>query len=307
MRKFSALLLILCLITGITACGGSKTKIETKEDVKLYFLEKDTSKLVTEDAQVINSKGIEDSVGQVMTLLLAGPKNAENRKVVREGAQLIASGVGEEGNASVNLSKEFYNEKGIDDILAATSIVKSLCSLSGVRSVIILVEGKPIVGPSGEKLGYLTEDDLVFDITASSQNEVNVTLYFSDSEALHFLRETRRIKAPTGESVEKLIVSELIKGPKGSGAVKTIPVETKIRSVETKDGVCFVNLSNEFLTKHSGGTAGEYMTVYSIVNSLTELSNVDKVQFLIEGEKKDVFIHFTFNEPFERDVSMIKK
>ena len=49
------------------------------------------------------------------------------------------------------------------------------------------------------------------------------------------------------------------------------------------------------------------MTVYSIVNSLTEISGVDKVQFLIEGQKKDVFIHLIFNEPFSRDQELIQK
>ena len=78
-------------------------------------------------------------------------------------------------------------------------------------------------------------------------------------------------------------------------------------SVETKEGVCFVNLSKEFITKHPGGTSAEIMTVYSIVNSLTELINVNKVQFLIDGEIKELFNHIVINEPLERDVSYIIK
>ena len=71
--------------------------------------------------------------------------------------------------------------------------------------------------------------------------------------------------------------------------------------------ICFVNFSSEFVTKHSGGSAGEAMTVYSIVNSLTELKNVDKVQFLVEGNKIDVYKHLEFNEPFPRDETWIKQ
>ena len=68
-----------------------------------------------------------------------------------------------------------------------------------------------------------------------------------------------------------------------------------------------MNLSSDFVTKNNVGTAAERMTIFSIVNSLTELSNVDKVQFLIEGEKKEVYHHMIFNEPIERDISMIQK
>ena len=49
------------------------------------------------------------------------------------------------------------------------------------------------------------------------------------------------------------------------------------------------------------------MTVYSIVNSLTELPSVKKVQFLIEGEKREVYLHMAFDTPIERDEEMITK
>ena len=76
--------------------------------------------------------------------------------------------------------------------------------------------------------------------------------------------------------------------------------------METKEGICFVNLSKEFKTTHIGGTSAETMTIYSIVNTLGELDSVEKVQFLIEGQKEDEYIHFIFNEPFQPDPTLIK-
>jgi germination protein M len=87
----------------------------------------------------------------------------------------------------------------------------------------------------------------------------------------------------------------------------TIPSEVKLINIETKEGICFVNFSEDLITKHWGGTAGEIFTIYSIVNSLTELDYIDKVQFLIEGKKQETFTHMIFNEPFERDESLIKE
>ena len=43
------------------------------------------------------------------------------------------------------------------------------------------------------------------------------------------------------------------------------------------------------------------MTIYSIVNTLTELDNIQRVQFLIEGQKSESFIHMMINEPFESE------
>lgn len=304
MKKIIAFLLAFVMVFSLSACAPKEEKVT--EEISLYFAGKSSSNLIYEKYEIVNAKSKKESVEKTMEALLAGPKNKENNRVIREGTKLISTSVDNMGKATVNLSREFYNESNVYDILSASSIVKSLCSINGIESVTILVESMPLVSPTGEELGSLSEKDLVFDITATEQNEVNVKLYFSDNEAMYFVKENRKINVPTGESAEKLIVAELIKGPTKEKAIKSIPTETKIRSVETKDGICFVNLSNEFITKHSGGSSAEYMTIYSIVNSLTELSHIDKVQFLIEGEKKDTLVHFTLNEPFERDEAMIK-
>lgn len=61
-------------------------------------------------------------------------------------------------------------------------------------------------------------------------------------------------------------------------------------------------MSGDFVVKHTGGSVGEWFTIYSIVNSLTELDNIKKVQFLIEGEKQQDFKgHMDFSKPFEAD------
>lgn len=50
------------------------------------------------------------------------------------------------------------------------------------------------------------------------------------------------------------------------------------------DGVCYVNLSSEFLEQPYN--VSSEATIYSIVNSLVEFSNVNKVQILVDGESE---------------------
>jgi len=49
------------------------------------------------------------------------------------------------------------------------------------------------------------------------------------------------------------------------------------------------------------------MTLFSIVNTMTELPGIEKVQFLIEGQKQDAYIHVAFSEPFKRNNSIIQR
>ena len=50
----------------------------------------------------------------------------------------------------------------------------------------------------------------------------------------------------------------------------------------SENGVCIVNFDGAIETAVSGIT--ENVTVYSIVNSLTELDNIKQVQILVNGE-----------------------
>ncbi len=307
--KKRLLFLLLAGLLLLTACNGSKeptTPVATnQETVVLYFANSQGTDLIPVNLDVYEKTPAE-LPAFVVEKLLEGPSNPELKQAVRTGTRLLSIAK-EQSLAKVDLSKEFYHEESIYDVLALSSVVKSLCSIKGIDSVLVTIEGQPLLSTDGTELGILKESDVVFDADALTEDESNVTLYFSDLNAEYLVREIRRLKVPRGEALEKIVVAELIHGPKGEAAGRTIPQETKIRSIETKDKVCFVNLSSEFVTKNNVGIAAEQLTIYSIVNSLTELSNIDKVQFLIEGEKKDVYHHMIFNEPIERDISMIQK
>ena len=88
----------------------------------------------------------------------------------------------------------------------------------------------------------------------------------------------------TNVSMERLIVEEMISGPSGQveGIYPTINSSTKILGVTTKDGICYVNLDANFLKVENN--VSNQLAIYSVVNSLVELPNVNKVQILINGE-----------------------
>ena len=83
-------------------------------------------------------------------------------------------------------------------------------------------------------------------------------------------------------------------GPSGQieGLYPVINPETKIINILTKDGICYVNLDSSFLTVVNN--VSTEVAVYSIVNSLVELDNINKVQILVNGEVPSTFSNSTF-------------
>ncbi|MDD2585639.1 MAG: GerMN domain-containing protein [Syntrophomonadaceae bacterium] len=136
-----------------------------------------------------------------------------------------------------------------------------------------------------------------------------VVLYFGDDEAMYLIPEKRTIKI---NSTDKLpagaIINELIEGPHDKSLRPTIPKEAKLISAKVEDKIAYVDFTEEIRTKHWGGSAGETMTIASIVNTLTELDDIDKVQILIGGEKQDTLVgHWYIGEPIERIEDTIKE
>lgn len=86
----------------------------------------------------------------------------------------------------------------------------------------------------------------------------------------------------------RAILAELIKGP-GTDSIfnSTIPSGTLVRDVKIDGDVVSVSFSEELVRNHWGGSIGEEMTIYSIVNTLTELPFVKKVKILVDGEELD--------------------
>ena len=137
-----------------------------------------------------------------------------------------------------------------------------------------------------------------------------VVLYFSDDQAMYLVGEKRNIEEVTA----KAIILELIKGPsrlEGEEELyETLPSKLELLDVQVKEGIASVDFSGDSLQAISGGSTGEGMALYSIINTLISDNNlgITKVQFLVDGKKVDsIKGHFDVSEPLSEDKDMIEK
>lgn len=134
-----------------------------------------------------------------------------------------------------------------------------------------------------------------------------LVLYFSDDQAMYLLPERRKAAVGKGETTGEAIVRELIKGPSGAGLKRTIPPETGLLSLSVENGVAYVDFSKGIRDSRYGGSAGESMLIYSIVNSLTELPEINQVQILVEGKKiESLYGHIGITEPLGPNPGLIQ-
>lgn len=305
-RIMCVVIVLILMIMFVSGCGNDHASKGVPYN--LYFSNLEKNNLVIEQRNII-SDGIEDTAKTIVEELIKGPEINTNLSLIPKETKLLGLEV-ENGVAMVNFSIGYFPSSADADVielLARYSIVHTLCDIDGIDKVKIFIDGIELTSSSGVPVGALGKEDVLLDSSATHNGEtIDVCLYFPDTNALNLYKEVRNVPV-IDNSVEKTIVMELIKGPETDELTSTIPAETKVISVETKENICFVNLSNEFVKNHANGSTAEVYTVYSIVNSLTELKDIESVQFLVEGEKVDVLRHMLLDAPYFRDESYIKK
>ena len=68
-----------------------------------------------------------------------------------------------------------------------------------------------------------------------------LTLYFSNRDGDALVKETQTVHYSSNISIEKLVIEHLLEKPKNAKGKSAIPSGTKLLSVTTVDGVCYVN------------------------------------------------------------------
>lgn len=298
MKKITAIFLAACILAAFSGCDGGKVKIG------LFFGSSDRRSLEEETAVIDEPATPEDEAKLAMEKLLSGPSEPEHTKVIPDGTNLISLKV-KDKTATVNLSQEFEkNDSGASRLLAIYSVVATLCSVDGINRVQLLVNGRPMkYSSSGEDIGLLSMNNVVTDDEIKRNQTAVVELYFGSDDGTGLIKQQRMIDIKDNESIEKTIVNELLAGPSKEG-VRLIPSDVKLLSVETKDKLCYVNLSKEFAAI---GDDVAYMAVYSVVNTLTgQWQQSDGVQILIEGERAERIGGVSLSEPLSFNENIIR-
>jgi len=305
-RKAIAVIVALLVLIPCAFLLYDSTVASGEETVELYFMSTDGTMKPTD--KEVQGETREDTLLTTLHALKEVPKTEGILATVPSDIEFKSIALVND-TAIIDVSSAYYKMTDTEEVICRSSLVWTLTSLDFVQGVSITVDGQPLRSVSGNAMGVMNRNNVIIhgEISAETTEYAILSLYFANSEKTDLAVEERVVEVNANQAREKTIVEQLIEGPKNADLTRTIPVETKIRDVTTtSDGTCYVDLTQDFVTKHSGGEMEELLTVYSIVNSLCELDYVKKVQFLVGGEKLEYYKgYLEFATPFT-SVSSLK-
>ena len=278
--------LMLCLLA-----GGSSVEVQNDPNTQsVYYLydisadetqlekvdynpEETTAEYMLKDMiQQMNQK--EDDVERISLL----PDDVQMNYSV-EGEVLV-----------VNFNSQYTQMSKAREILVRAGVVKTFLQVPGISAVRFTVENQDLTDSKGESVGEMTADTFA----EFSGNEPDAycsttfTLYFTDKDGQNLVKEQRTVRYRRSIPKERIVLEQLMKGPMEKGHYPTIPENTEILDVTIADRICYVAFDRVFSSYALD--VSEKIPVYSVVNTLLDALEADKVQITVgASDKLDIF------------------
>ena len=290
------LLIIFCL-------AGCKKDSYTNT-YNVYFANSDVNKLVSVSYGT-NQTDPNAIIGELLGKMNTAQKS-DDVVVIKKEYVSILKYEKSDNIANIYFDQQYYNMDATRQALYRGAVVRTLTQIDGVDYVMFYVDEVPVTYLDGTTIGMMSASDFIDaeDNNVSNLQWTDLTLYFANSKGDKLVKENFSVAFSRNVSIERAIVEQLIKGPDITTNGMTLPANLKLLNISVKDGICYVNLNSEFLTEIVNVSSS--IPIYSIVDSLCELSNIDKVQFLINGDSKKVYREsISLDAPFEMNTDII--
>ncbi len=303
MRKW---LWILLLAVPLLMAGCRKQQQVDESGYRIWYINQDETCLKYENKE-LQSKNEEGLLREMMEVMRETPTDDELKPVIPEDVELLDFDF-EHNQLYLDFSPEYKKMPKVYEVLCRAAIVRTMGQIDGVEYVDFQVNGEPLTDLEGKEIGLMNEDQFIENAgeEINAYKTADLTLYFANKAGDKLVGQRVAMEYNSNISLEKLIVEQLIAGPPFEGAYPTIPSETKLLNISIKDKICYVNLDEGFLG--TGYNVIESIPVYSIVNSLIENTDAQKVQISINGETNRMFREsINFDTIFEKNEGLIEQ
>ncbi len=308
---------ILCLtLTGCDTDGAASTATTELPEgsIRIYYINGDTCDFGTEVYALNPDNTTETQVKDILDQMFsstngintASTTNQQRSNVIASSMKMMDVKVkGGQVQITVNITNEQSDAYLV--VLSKAAITQTLCQLAEVDQVIFTIYDSTKMLDGGAAVEYYNDISFVDNEKEGGYLQKGIiTLYFADESGNMLLEYDKSVEITTDVSLEQLVIESLIAGPMRDGYYKTIPDGTTLKKISIKDGVCYVDLSSEF--NNTLDNCMDTVTIYSVVNSLCELPTINKVQFLINGEKQEFYREtIPFDGMFEKQDEIVKK
>lgn len=307
MRKKIVFFMAVMMLVSAVLCGCGKEQ-QPQGTFSISYLDKEQTKIVRMGYEPdANLSDTEILVRELIDVLSTDSGDVDYVRPIPEGVTVTQTLLKDDGDLKVYFNDAYYMMDAVQEMLCRLALVQTLTQVEGVDCLEFFVDHEPLLDTKGNQVGEMTVDDFVVNPgeQINSIQHASLDLYFSNPSGDGLLLETQRVYYNSNVSLEKLVIEHLIAGPKMNDAIASIPPETSLVNVSVADRICYVSLDDGFRTQNYN--VQEPIVIYSLVNSLTALPHIDKVQISVNGDTSGVYREgMALSTIYEEDLSYVR-
>ena len=298
--------LFLVMVLALSLIGCERKAPVDPNAFKLFYVNNSETGIVAVEYDIKSNKADTDAViGELVEQLGKMPERLQYEAPLTGDVNLIGYSLSDK-LLTLNFGIQYMDIGRTVEILDRAAIVRTFTQLDDIEYVNFQVEGTPLTDHYGNIIGNMSADTFIFNVgnEINTYEKVELKLFFSNEAGDKLVPVYRSVVYNSNISMERLAVEQIIKGPNTDICYPTISKDTKINSVNVRDGVCYVDFDQAFLTQPYSVSAE--VALYSIVNTIAEFSDVNKVAFSVNGEATFNFMDFEISGPYERNLDIIE-
>ena len=306
MKKRLFLFLMIFFSITLMACKKKEVKPLAENEYFIYYINTAMDTLVeSRYTSTYQKDDVAALVGDLIAQFLKVPDDLEALGALPD--KVTYQGFNIDGNILyLNFDTNYQNMDVSREVLARAALAKTLTQIESIEYISIRSGDQPLVNALGENVGLISSNNFINSVSnINSFEKATLLLYFADESGTKLVTESRDVFYDLNTSMERLIVDELMKGPSSTGLKATIPSDTKVVSVTMNEGICYVNFDEGFL--NTLPDVQDSITIYSIVDSLSELPSISRVQILINGKSDKKYNTISLGISVERNLDYLKE
>ena len=301
MKKFFSVLLLMAAAFLFASCGTG----EKESKYYIEYLNKDKTGIVQAEYEPV-AEDTDGLINEFLAALCSEPDDVDCRKPIPNDVEITKYSL-DGALLTLYFDADYLKMNEVEEVLCRAAIVRTMTQINGVDCLSFYVDEKSLTDANGKIIGTIYADSFVENPgeQINSSPKTTLTLYFSSKDGTKLVPETREVHYSSNISLEKLVMEQLMEGPKTKKKLATIPTGTKLITITVVDGVCYVNMDETFQNQNQ--EISEQVVLYSIVDSLTELSSVDKVQISINGDTSGKCRYtYDLSPMYKEDLSIVE-
>lgn len=297
--------ILICIMGLFSGCAKKEGK-ETPENLyRVYCTNPTATKLVNKDYLMTEESDATKQVWELLDNMRVSEPELSRHPAIPEEVQIQGIKL-DAGLLTITFDNSYMSMSASREIICRAAVVKTVSQVKGVDYISFNIGEKPLIDAKGKAVEMMQAKDFLESSSGVGDNMQPITLilYFANKTGDKLIETERTVLYDNEGSVERLVLDQLISGPSGQETYATLPSSTKVLGMRVKDGVCYINLDDTFINKALD--VADYIPIYSIVNSMSELTGINRVQISVNGSSEILFREtISLKQQFERDLDYI--